>query len=47
MKAEDGRKPGPASDVAFTPAVKAAQEERGSRAVYGKMEEQGQQGGEV
>ncbi|HVN88560.1 MAG TPA: pyridoxamine 5'-phosphate oxidase family protein [Candidatus Binataceae bacterium] len=28
----------PASDVAFTPAVKAIQERRGSRAVYHKME---------
>ena len=33
----------PISRVAFTPAVKAAQEERGSRAVYAKMEERGQQ----
>ncbi len=29
------------SDVAFTPAVKAAQEKRGSRAAYARMEERG------
>ena len=34
----------PISRIAFTPAVKAAQEERGSRAVYAKMETRGQQG---
>lgn len=28
----------PVSDIAFTPAVKAAQEQRGSRASYAKME---------
>ena len=31
----------PASDVAFTPAVKAVQERRGSRRAYGRMEEKG------
>ena len=31
----------PISDVAFTPAVKAAQEARGSRAAYVKMEQRG------
>ncbi len=31
----------PASDVAFTPAVKAIQEKRGSRAGYAKREEKG------
>lgn len=31
----------PASDIAFTPTVKALQAERGSRASYAKMEEQG------
>ena len=31
----------PASDVAFTPAVKAIQEKRGSRRQYAKMEERG------
>ena len=30
-----------ASDVAFTPAVKAAQERNGSRAGYARMEEKG------
>lgn len=34
----------PRSDVAFTPAVKAAQEKRGSRKAYAKMEQRGQQG---
>ena len=32
---------GPVSDVAFTPAVKAAQELRGSRRGYARMEEKG------
>ena len=31
----------PASDVAFTPAVKAVQERRGSRASFARMEEKG------
>jgi len=31
----------PASDVAFSPAVKAVQEQRGSRAGYARMEEKG------
>ena len=31
----------PASDVAFTPAVKGAQQRRGSRAAYRRMEEGG------
>src|SRR5438552_14870178 len=31
----------PSSDVAFTPAVKAVQAERGSRAHFAKMEEKG------
>ncbi len=31
----------PSSDVAFTPAVKAAQEKRGSRTAYAKMEQRG------
>jgi uncharacterized protein len=31
----------PSSDVAFTPAVKAVQEQRGSRAAYRKKEERG------
>lgn len=31
----------PTSDIAFTPAVKAAQEERGSRKSYSKMETRG------
>lgn len=31
----------PASDIAFTPAVKALQAERGSRASYARMEERG------
>ena len=34
----------PISDIAFTPAVKAAQEKRGSRKAYARMEERGQQG---
>ena len=34
----------PISDFAFTPAVKAAQEKRGSRRAYAKMEQQGRQG---
>jgi hypothetical protein len=29
------------SDVAFTPAVKAAQEKRGSRGAYARMEKTG------
>jgi len=29
---------GPISDIAFTPAVKAAQQQRGSRQAYAKME---------
>src|SRR5882672_10417049 len=33
--------PHPSSDVAFTPAVKAIQETRGSRAGYAKMEQKG------
>ena len=32
---------GPASDIAFTPTVKAIQTERGSRAAYAKMETRG------
>ncbi len=31
----------PVSDIAFTPAVKAAQQQRGSRAAYAKMEQRG------
>jgi predicted pyridoxine 5'-phosphate oxidase superfamily flavin-nucleotide-binding protein len=31
----------PISDIAFTPSVKAAQEERGSRQAYSKMEQRG------
>ncbi len=31
----------PISDIAFTPAVKAAQEHRGSRAAYARMEQKG------
>ena len=31
----------PISDIAFTPAVKAAQEERGARTAYAKMEQRG------
>jgi hypothetical protein len=31
----------PISDIAFTPAVKRAQEERGSREAYGRMEQRG------
>ena len=31
----------PISDIAFTPAVKAAQEQRGSRKAYAKMEDRG------
>ena len=34
----------PISEIAFTPTVKAAQEDRGSRAAYARMEEQGRQG---
>ena len=34
----------PISEIAFTPTVKAAQEKRGSRASYAKMEQRGQQG---
>jgi predicted pyridoxine 5'-phosphate oxidase superfamily flavin-nucleotide-binding protein len=34
----------PISDIAFTPAVKAAQERLGSRRAYAKMEEMGKQG---
>jgi hypothetical protein len=33
--------PSPSSDVAFTPAVKAVQERRGSRVHFAKMEEKG------
>lgn len=33
--------PPPASDIAFTPAVKAAQAERGSRAMYARVEARG------
>ncbi len=32
---------GPISDIAFTPAVKAAQQQRGSRQAYAKMEQRG------
>lgn len=32
---------GPASDIAFTPMVKAIQTERGSRAAYARMEDRG------
>ncbi len=32
---------GPISDIAFTPAVKAEQEQRGSRGSYARMEEKG------
>ncbi len=31
----------PISDIAFTPAIKAAQEQRGSREVYARMEQRG------
>ena len=31
----------PISDIAFTPAVKAAQQQRGSRDIYAKMEQRG------
>jgi hypothetical protein len=34
----------PISEIAFTPIVKAAQEKRGSRASYAKMEQRGEQG---
>ncbi len=34
----------PISEIAFTPKVKAAQEKRGSRASYAKMEERSEQG---
>jgi len=34
----------PISEIAFTASVKTAQEKRGSRASYGKMEERGDQG---
>lgn len=34
----------PISDIAFTPAVKAAQERLGSRKAYASMEERGEQG---
>jgi len=34
----------PISDIAFTPAVKQAQEKRGSRRAYARMEQQGRQG---
>ncbi len=34
----------PISELAFTPIVKAAQEKRGSRATYAKMEQRGDQG---
>ncbi len=32
---------GPISDIAFTPAVKAQQEQRGSRGSYARMEDKG------
>ena len=35
----------PASDLAFTPAVKALQEARGSRAAYAKREAENRHGG--
>ncbi|MEE8348623.1 MAG: pyridoxamine 5'-phosphate oxidase family protein, partial [Acidobacteriota bacterium] len=35
---------GPISEVAFTPQVKAAQEKRGSRASYARMEQRGDSG---
>ncbi len=34
----------PISEIAFTPIVKAAQEKRGSRTSYAKMEQRGEQG---
>ena len=34
----------PISEIAFTPTVKTAQEERGSRVSYARMEQQGEQG---
>jgi predicted pyridoxine 5'-phosphate oxidase superfamily flavin-nucleotide-binding protein len=34
----------PVSDIAFTPAVKLAQEKRGSRAAYARMEQRNQRG---
>ena len=34
----------PISDIAFTSAVKQAQEKRGSRKAYARMEQQGRQG---
>ena len=34
----------PISEIAFTPVVKAAQEKRGSRKSYAKMEQRGEQG---
>ncbi|MDA2925528.1 pyridoxamine 5'-phosphate oxidase family protein, partial [Acidobacteria bacterium AH-259-L09] len=34
----------PISEIGFTPKVKAAQEKRGSRASYAKMEQRGDQG---
>ena len=34
----------PISEIAFTPIVKAAQEKRGSRASYAKMEQRGEKG---
>ena len=34
----------PTSEIAFTAAVKAAQEKRGSRAAYANMEQRGDQG---
>jgi predicted pyridoxine 5'-phosphate oxidase superfamily flavin-nucleotide-binding protein len=39
MKQKNGNTSRPASDVAFTPAVKAAQERLGSRRSYSKMEQ--------
>ncbi len=33
--------PAPISDIAFTPSAKAAQEKRGSRSAYAKMEQRG------
>ena len=34
----------PISEIAFTPIVKVAQEKRGSRTSYAKMEQRGEQG---
>src|SRR5262245_9944912 len=38
---ERDQMPAPSSDIAFTPSVKAAQEKRGSRAHFAKIEETG------